>query len=163
MMAADGRGGDTVVSARRVGGGNVGKATVGKTAIAAWGLAGAVLIAGCGGSTTGVATAPDDLTPYTSSAPKRTTTKAPPTRTPGVSQQALDEVRAAGIDGPDDAIADQLSLACIMGESRFNDSIADVVDVLIQMGSRLPPDALTTIVTVAVKYECPELATKLGG
>ncbi|SDD54714.1 hypothetical protein SAMN04488581_2511 [Mycolicibacterium neoaurum] len=144
----------------------VGKTTVGKTAVAAWGLAGAVLIAGCGGSTTGVATAPDDLTPYTSSAPKRTTTKTPPTSqtpTSGVSQQALDELRAAGIDGPDDAIADQLSLACIMGESRFNDSIADVVDVLIQMGSRLPPDALTTIVTVAVKYECPELATKLGG
>ncbi|MEH3129572.1 MAG: hypothetical protein PGN27_06360 [Mycolicibacterium neoaurum] len=141
----------------------MGNATMGKTAVAAWGMAGAVLIAGCGSSTTGVATAPDDLTPYTSSAPKRTTTKAPPTRTPGVSQQALDEVRAAGIDGPDDAIADQLSLACIMGESRFNDSVSDVVDVLIQMGSRLSPDVLTTIVTVAVKYECPELATKLGG
>ncbi|MGN7781505.1 hypothetical protein ACTJJE_18565 [Mycolicibacterium sp. 22603] len=143
---------------------------MGKTAVAAWGMAAAILIAGCGSSTTGVATAPDDLTPYTTSAPKRTTTKTPSTRTPttgspppGVSQQALDEVRAAGIDGPDDAIADQLSLACIMGESRFNDSISDVVDVLVQMGSQLPSDALTTIVTVAVKYECPELATKLGG
>ncbi|TQK28137.1 hypothetical protein [Arthrobacter sp. SLBN-53] len=143
---------------------------MGKTAVAAWGMTGAVLIAGCGGSTAGMATAPDDVSPYTSSAPKRSTTKSPSTRTPttaspspGVSQQALDEVRAAGIDGPDDAIADQLSLACIMGESRFNDSVQDVVDVLVQMGSRLPPDALTTIVTVAVKYECPELAAKLGG
>ena len=141
----------------------MGNAMTGKAAVAAWGLAGVILIAGCGGSTTGVAMAPDDLTPYTSSAPKRTTTKTPSTRTPGASRQALDEVRAAGIDGPDDAIADQLSLACIMGESRFNDSISDVVDVLIQMGSELPPDALTTIVTVAVKYECPELAAKLGG
>ena len=63
----------------------------------------------------------------------------------------------------DAAIRDQIIIACIMGESSFNDSKQDVVDALIQMGSNLPPDALMTIVTVAIKYECPELAGKLGG
>ena len=44
-----------------------------------------------------------------------------------------------------------------------NTAIYTLIDTLIQMGSDLPPDALMTIVTVALKYECPELAGKLGG
>jgi hypothetical protein len=45
----------------------------------------------------------------------------------------------------------------------FNHSKQDIVDVLVQMGSELPQDALMTIVAVALKYECPEYAAKLGG
>jgi hypothetical protein len=71
-------------------------------------------------------------------------------------------VRAAGIDGPDEAIADRIFMACIMAASSFNDSVQDVVDVLIQMGSTLSPETLDVIVRVGVKYECPEEGRKLG-
>lgn len=121
----------------------------------------AVLIAACSSTTGGVATAPTDVTPFTA-----TTTPSPTTAAPGSSgmpPQAYDQIRAAGIQGSDAAIDDQVSLACIMASGSFNDSKQDVVDVLVQMGSTLPPDALMVIVEVALEYECPENAEKLGG
>lgn len=141
---------------------------IGRCVAAAFGAVAVAMAAGCGGSTSGMATAPDDVTPYTSTTstsegPKRTSvTTAPTTDAPaGVSAEAVAAVRSAGIAGSDSAIADQLSLACIMGDGSFNDTRQDVVDVLVQMGSELPPDALRTIVDVAIEYECPELADKL--
>ncbi|MUL81398.1 hypothetical protein FZI95_06385 [Mycobacterium sp. CBMA247] len=130
-----------------------------------------VLLAACSTTITGVATAPYDVTPFTSTpqTPTRTATKSPspapgsPRGSAGLPPEAFAEVRAAGIQGSDSAIGDQLMMACIMGSGSFNKTKQDVVDVLIQMGSRLPPDALMTIVNVAIKYECPELAGKLGG
>lgn len=138
---------------------------------AALGAVAVVLMAACSNTTTGVATAPDGVTPFTSAskAPARTATKSPkPSATPGGGSGALPpeayaEVRAGGLQGSDSAIRDQLMLACIMGESSFNKTKQDVVNTLIQMGSRISPPALMTIVTVAIKYECPELAGKLGG
>ncbi|MGV0741239.1 hypothetical protein [Mycolicibacterium sp. XJ870] len=129
-------------------------------------LAGAAVVAACTTTTTGVATAPDDVTPFTSTSkqPTRTATKTATATPPsGLPPEAFAEVRAAGIDGSDAAISDQVMMACIMGEGSFNDSKQDVVDVLIQMGSPLPAEALMVIVDVALKYECPELAGKLGG
>lgn len=130
----------------------------------------AIAVAACTTTTSGVATAPDDVTPFTSTSKKPTKTPTR-TRTPtataappsGLPPEAFAEVRAAGIEGADAAISDQVSLACIMAAGSFNDSKQDVVDVLIQMGSDLPAEALTVIVDVAVKYECPEYADKLGG
>lgn len=129
-----------------------------------------VLTAACSTTTTGTATAPDDVVPFTSEskAPKRTAPKSPPTAgsprgTAGLPPEAFAEVRAAGIEGSDRAIGNQLMMACIMAAGSFNKTKQDVVNVLIQMGSKLPPDALTTIVNVALKYECPELAGKLSG
>ncbi|OMC39050.1 hypothetical protein A5740_01865 [Mycobacterium sp. GA-1841] len=128
-----------------------------------------IVLAACSNTTTGVATAPDDVTPFTTSSKAPTRTEAPTTRAaPGGGPAALPpaayaEVRAAGIKGSDSAIRDQLMMACIMGNGSFNKTKQDVVDVLTQMGSNLPPDALMTIVNVAIKYECPELAGKLGG
>ncbi len=138
---------------------------------AALGAVAVVLMAACSTTTTGVATAPDDVTPFTTSskAPRSTATKSPnaapgsPRGSAGLPPEAFAEVRAAGIQGSDNAIGDQLMLACIMAGGSFNKTKQDVVNVLIQMGSKLPPDALMTIVTVALKYECPELAGKLGG
>ncbi|TMS54982.1 hypothetical protein [Mycobacterium sp. DBP42] len=138
---------------------------------AALGAAAVVLMAACSSTTIGVATAPDDVTPFTTSskAPRSTAAKSPGPP-PGVGRgpadlpaEAYAEVRAAGIQGSDTAIGEQLMLACIMAGGSFNKTKQDVVDVLIQMGSRLSPPALMTIVTVALKYECPELAGKLGG
>jgi hypothetical protein len=127
----------------------------------------AALVAACSTTTAGVATAPSDLTTTrtkttgtTAPAPSST---APPTSSSGLPPEAYDAVRAAGIDGPDSAIDDQVSMACIMAASSFNHSKQDVVNVLLQMGSKLPQDALMTIVTVALKYECPEYSSKLGG
>ncbi|MFV8166327.1 hypothetical protein ACNQVK_30205 [Mycobacterium sp. 134] len=130
-----------------------------------------VLTAACSTTTTGTATAPDNVVPFTSEskAPKRTAPKSPPPTagsprgTAGLPPEAFAEVRAAGIEGSDRAIGNQLMMACIMAAGSFNKTKQDVVNVLIQMGSKLPPDALTTIVNVALKYECPELAGKLGG
>ncbi|MGV0813561.1 hypothetical protein ABQF34_16480 [Mycolicibacterium boenickei] len=140
-----------------------------KRAGAALGALAVVLMAACSNTTDGLATAPEYVTPFTS-APKQPARTAPssPTAAPGggsaeLPREAYAEVRAAGLEGSDAAIRDQIIIACIMGESSFNDSKQDVVDALIQMGSNLPPDALMTIVTVAIKYECPELAGKLGG
>lgn len=137
---------------------------------AALGTVAVVLMAACSTTTTGVATAPDDVTPFTTSkAPRQTASKTPkptagsPRGSAGLPPEAFAEVRAAGIEGSDSAIGDQLMMACIMAGGSFNRTKQDVVDVLIQMGSRLPPDALMTIVNVALKYECPELAGKLGG
>ncbi|ALI25338.1 hypothetical protein XA26_14910 [Mycolicibacterium fortuitum] len=138
---------------------------------AALGAAAVVLMAACSTTTTGVATAPDDVTPFTttSKAPRQTAPKSPkptagsPRGSAGLPPEAFAEVRAAGIEGSDSAIGDQFMMACIMAGGSFNRTKQDVVDVLIQMGSRLPPDALMTIVNVALKYECPELAGKLGG
>ncbi|MFN3002790.1 hypothetical protein [Mycolicibacterium wolinskyi] len=131
--------------------------------------AAAIAVAACTTTTSGVATAPDDVTPFTTS--KKPTKSPTRTRTPtataapgtGLPPEAFAEVRGAGIEGSDSAISDQVSLACIMAAGSFNDSKQDVVDVLIQMGSKLPPEALLVIVDVAVKYECPEYAGKLGG
>lgn len=130
-------------------------------------LAAAGLVAACSTTTSGVATAPDDLIPYPGETPS-TTTRAPaspsaPRGTAGLPPEAYAEVRAAGIKGSDDAIASQLMMACIMGQSNFNHSKQDVADVLTQLGSRLPSDALLVIVDVAIKYECPDLGGKLGG
>jgi hypothetical protein len=142
-----------------------------KRAAAALGSVAVVLMAACSTTTTGTATAPDNVTPFTSEskAPKRTPTKSPaptagsPRGTAGLPPEAFAEVRAAGIEGSDRAIGNQLMMACIMAAGSFNKTKQDVVKVLIQMGSKLPPDALTTIVDVALKYECPELSGKLGG
>ncbi|KHO26985.1 hypothetical protein QQ44_05420 [Mycolicibacterium setense] len=142
-----------------------------KRVAAALGSAAVVLMAACSTTTTGVATAPDDVTPFTSSskAPRTTATKSPkptagaPRGSTELPPEAFAEVRAAGIEGSDRAIGNQLMMACIMAGGSFNKTRQDVVDVLIQMGSKLPPDALMTIVNVALKYECPELAGKLGG
>ncbi|MDV3127512.1 hypothetical protein M1247_21480 [Mycobacterium sp. 21AC1] len=120
----------------------------------------AALVAACSATTAGVATAPPDVTPFT------TTTDPSATAAPGASvmpQEAYDEIRAAGVEGPDSAIEDQVAMACIMASGSFNHSKQDVVDVLTQMGSPLPPDVLMVIVEVALKYECPENAEKLGG
>lgn len=126
-----------------------------------------VLMAACSTTTTGTATAPDDVTPFTSESkvPKRgpAPTAAGPRGTAGLPPEAFAEVRAAGIEGSDRAIGNQLMMACIMAAGSFNKTRQDVVNVLIQMGSKLPPDSLKTIVDVALKYECPELAGKLGG
>lgn len=138
---------------------------------AALGAAAVVLMAACSTTTAGTATAPDDVTPFTatSTAPKRTLTQVPrttagsPRGSAGLPPEAFAEVRAAGIQGSDNAIGDQLMMACIMAGGSFNKTKQDVVNVLTQMGSKLPPDALMTIVNVALKYECPELAGKLGG
>jgi hypothetical protein len=133
---------------------------------AALGAVTVVLMAGCSTTVTGVATAPDNVTPFTTT---RTAPRSPspipgsPRGSSGLPPQAFAEVRAAGIQGSDSAIEDQLMMACIMGSGSFNKTKQDVVDVLRQMGSKLPPDALMTIVNVAIKYECPELAGKLGG
>lgn len=123
-----------------------------------------VAMAGCSTTTTGVATAPDDVTPYTatSKTPPRTVPKGP-RGARDLPSAAYDEVRAAGLEGSDSAIRNQIVIACIMGNSSFTKSKQDVVDALTQLGSNLSPDALMTIVTVALKYECPELAGKLGG
>ncbi|CRZ16069.1 hypothetical protein [Mycolicibacterium neworleansense] len=140
-----------------------------KRAGAALGAVAVVLMAACSSTTAGVATAPDDVTPFTSAskAPKRTAAQSPKPGSPrgsaGLPPEAFAEVRAAGIQGSDSAIGDQLMMACIMAGGSFNKTKQDVVDVLTQMGSKLPPDALMTIVNVALKYECPELAGKLGG
>lgn len=141
-----------------------------KRVSAALGAVAVVLMAACSTTTTGLATAPDDVTPFTSTSksPTRTATKSPapgpgsPRGTAGVPPEAFAEVRAAGIEGSDTAIANQMMMACIMAGGSYNKTKQDVVDVLTQMGSKLPPDALMTIVTVALKYECPELAGKLG-
>ncbi|MED5812701.1 hypothetical protein VST63_10030 [Mycolicibacterium sp. 050232] len=138
---------------------------------AALGAVAVVSMAACSTTTTGVATAPDDVTPFTTSskAPRSTGTNSPkappgsPRGSAGLPPEAFAEVRAAGIQGSDSAIGDQLMLACIMAGGSFNKTRQDVVNVLTQMGSKLPPDALKTIVDVALKYECPELAGKLGG
>jgi hypothetical protein len=138
---------------------------------AALGAVAVVLTAACSTTTTGVATAPDDVTPFTttSKAPNRIPTRSPkppagsPRGSAGLPPQAFAEVRAAGIQGSDNAIGVQLMMACIMAGGSFNKTKQDVVDVLTKMGSKLPPDALMTIVNVALKYECPELAGKLGG
>lgn len=142
-----------------------------KRVAAALGSAAVVLMAACSSTTSGVATAPDDVTPFTSSskAPRPTATRSPkptagaPRGAAGLPPEAFAEVRAAGIEGSDRAIGNQLTMACIMAGGSFNETRQDVVNVLIQMGSKLPPDALMTIVDVALKYECPELAGKLGG
>lgn len=119
----------------------------------------AALVAACSTTTAGVATAPSDVTPFTTTI--RTTTETPGSS--GLPPQAYDEIRGAGVEGPDAAIDDQVAMACIMASGSFNHSKQDVVDVLIQMGSPLPPDVLMVIVEVALKYECPENAGKLGG
>ncbi|CDP84991.1 MULTISPECIES: hypothetical protein [Mycolicibacterium] len=134
---------------------------------AALGAVAVVSMAACSTTTTGVATAPDDVTPFTTSskAPRSTAARSP-RPAPGAAQlppEAFAEVRAAGIQGSDKAIREQLMLACIMAGGSFNKTRQDVVDVLIKMGSRVSPGALRTIVDVALKYECPELAGKLGG
>lgn len=136
---------------------------------AALSAAAVMVMAACSTTTTGVATAPDDVTPFTTSskAPRSTGTRspkpAPGAPGTGLPPEAFTEVRAAGIQGSDRAIAEQLMLACIMAGGSFNKTRQDVVNILIQMGSRLSPSALKTIVDVALKYECPELAGKLGG
>ncbi|OMB94303.1 hypothetical protein A5733_14070 [Mycobacterium sp. NS-7484] len=136
---------------------------------AALGAVAVMLLAACSTTTTGVATAPDDVTPFTTTSKAPSRTKTPTTRAaPGGGSASLPpaayaEVRAAGIEGSDSAIRNQLIMACIMGNGSFNKTKQDVVDVLTQMGSKLPPDALMTIVNVAIKYECPDLAGKLGG
>lgn len=136
---------------------------------AALGAVAVMVLAACSNTTTGVATAPDDVTPFTTTSKAPPRTKPPTTRAaPGGGSAALPpaayaEVRAAGITGSDNAIRNQLIMACIMGNGSFNKTKQDVVDVLAQMGSKLPPDALMTIVNVAIKYECPDLAGKLGG
>ncbi len=130
-----------------------------------------VSMAACSNTTSGMATAPDDVTPFTTSSkqPGRTVPRAPrptagaPRGAAGLPPAALAEVRAAGIEGSDQAIGNQVIMACIMAGGSFNKTRQDVVDILIKMGSKLPPDALMTIVNVALKYECPELAGKLGG
>lgn len=142
-----------------------------KRVAAALGSVAVMLMAACSTTTTGVATAPDNVTPFTSSskAPRTTAGKSPrptagsPRGTAGIPPEAFAEVRAAGIQGSDRAIGDQLMMACIMAGGSFNKTKQDVVNVLIQMGSKLPPDALMTIVNVGLKYECPELAGKYGG
>jgi hypothetical protein len=121
----------------------------------------------CSTTVRGDATAPTNVRPYTTTTSRMTTTTTtePPSSGGGsnaLPPQAYEEVRAAGIVGPDDAIADQIYIACIMAASSFNDSVQDVVDVLIQMGSKLSPEALDAIVRVGVKYECPEEGPKLG-
>jgi hypothetical protein len=128
-----------------------------------------VAVAACGDTVRGEATAPSDVEPLTTTTTTttRTTTTTPTSEAPAggsnsLPPQAFEEVRAAGIEGSDDAIAEQIALACIMAGSSFNDSVQDVVDVLIQMGSTLSPEILDVIVRVGVKYECPEEGTKLG-
>ena len=128
----------------------------------------AALVMACSTTVEGVATAPSDATGATTTTTTASTTRAPSTTAPpassaGLPPEAYDAVRAAGVQGPDSAIDDQVSMACIMAAGSFNHSKQDVVDVLVQMGSELPQDALMTIVAVALKYECPEYASKLGG
>lgn len=129
----------------------------------------AALVVACSTTTEGVATAPSDLTTTTRTTTIVTTTTqapnatAPPASSSGLPPEAYDEIRAAGVAGPDSAIDDQVAMACIMAAGSFNHSKQDVVNVLVQMGSQLPQDALMTIVTVALKYECPEYSSKLGG
>ena len=123
-------------------------------------------VVACSSTVTGEAEAPRNVRPYTTTTTPTTTTA--PTTAPAPSggsdlpPQAYEEVRAAGIEGPDSAIADQISLVCIIAAGSFNDSVQDVVDLLKQWGSSLPPDALDTIVRVAIKYDCPEDGPKLG-
>lgn len=130
---------------------------------AALGALAVVVMTACSNTTAGLATAPEGVTPLTSTSKPTRTPTAPGGGSAELPPEAYAEVRAAGLEGSDAAIRDQIIIACIMGESSFNTSKQDVVDTLIQMGSDLPPDALMTIVTVALKYECPELAGKLGG
>ncbi|WP_260508681.1 hypothetical protein [Mycolicibacterium farcinogenes] len=98
---------------------------------AALGAVAVVSMAACSTTTTGVATAPDDVTPFTTSskAPRSTAARSP-RPAPGAAQlppEAFAEVRAAGIQGSDKAIREQLMLACIMAGGSFNKTRQDVV------------------------------------
>ncbi|MGW0160618.1 hypothetical protein ACWDUN_15025 [Mycobacterium sp. NPDC003323] len=132
-------------------------------------LGAAATITACS-TTTGVATAPDRVTPLTSTTPSRkavlppeiTRTVTAPPGAPGLTPEAFAEVRAAGVDLSDGVIIDQTRLACIMGEGSFVETRQDLAKVLVYIGSQLRPAELAAVIDVAIKYECPQLSDKLG-
>lgn len=126
----------------------------------------AALLAGCSGTTTGVATAPSDVSPYTATTTATRTTTSTTTATPtstAVPPAAYDQIRAAGVGGTDGDLSDMLDMACIMADGSFNNTKQQLVDVLQQMGSKLSDQQLGVVVTVALTYRCPEHSDKLGG
>ena len=107
----------------------------------------AALLAGCSGTTTGVATA----------------TAAPTPASAAVPPAAYEQIRATGVSGSDRDLSDLLNMACIMADGSFNHTKQQLVDVLQQMGSKLSDQQLGVVVMVALTYRCPEHSDKLGG
>lgn len=131
----------------------------------------AALLAGCSGTTTGVATAPSDVSPYPTTKTTKTTTTtttttataAPTPASAAVPPAAYEQIRATGVSGSDRDLSDLLNMACIMADGSFNHTKQQLVDVLQQMGSKLSDQQLGVVVMVALTYRCPEHSDKLGG
>jgi hypothetical protein len=133
-------------------------------------LVAVALVAGCSNTTTGEATkatrttSEKPTTTKTKTSTRRSTSTPSPTPTPaGLPPAAYDELRAGGVNGPNQQLSDLVDIACIFSASSFNDSRQDVADVLTQQGSALTPAQALVVVNVALEYSCPEYRGQLGG